>query len=63
MANDAGVLLLLCCCSVPFVVGFITAWAIRVTIYRQGWSGLVPPKVRAAKERLFNWLLESREDQ
>jgi hypothetical protein len=44
MSNDQlGILLACLCCLVPWLVGFVTAWVLRLRVYQHGWKGAFIP--------------------
>ncbi len=57
MTNDSnfGVLLACLCCLVPWAIGFMMAWALRLRVHQRGWRGALVPK--KLKDRIDNFFI------
>lgn len=55
MSNDTlGILFACLCCLVPWSIGFLMAWVLRLRVAANGWRGaLVPQWLRARWDNLM----------
>lgn len=52
--DNTGIILLLTCVGVPFIIGLLIGWRITYIVFKSGWASLVPGPFRF----IYNWFVE-----